>query len=115
MSTGDSKFDFFGYTFRGRTVLGKRGLCLGNPAISIKATKVVSQKVRAWHLNRPCAAHGWPCSPAGLASAQLLTGSRLAGRRLGQPRLVHGSPGGQLVTAECFRPGRTSMRLSPGR
>jgi hypothetical protein len=46
-------FDFLGYTFRGRTVLGKRGLFIGfNPAMSTKATKAVSQKIRAWHLNR---------------------------------------------------------------
>ncbi len=46
-------FDFLGYTFRGRTVLGKRGLFVGfNPAMSTKATKAVSQKIRAWHLNR---------------------------------------------------------------
>ena len=53
---GDSEhtsFDFLGYTFRGRTVLGKRGLFVGfNPAMSTKATKAVSEKIRAWHLNR---------------------------------------------------------------
>jgi RNA-directed DNA polymerase len=46
-------FDFLGYTFRGRTVLGKRGLFIGFiPAMSTKATKAVSKKIRAWHLNR---------------------------------------------------------------
>jgi RNA-directed DNA polymerase len=53
---GDSEhvsFDFLGYTFRGRTVLGKRGLFIGfNPAMSTKATKAVSLKIRSWHLNR---------------------------------------------------------------
>lgn len=53
---GDSEhvsFDFLGYTFRGRTVLGKRRLFVGfNPAMSAKATKAVGQKIRAWHLNR---------------------------------------------------------------
>jgi len=56
MRRGDAEhvsFDFLGYTFRGRTVLGKRGLFIGfNPAMSTKATKAVSQKIRAWHLNR---------------------------------------------------------------
>jgi len=46
-------FDFLGYTFRGRPVLGRRGLFIGfNPAMSTKATKAVGQKIRAWHLNR---------------------------------------------------------------
>ena len=46
-------FDFLGYTFRGRTVLGRRSLFIGcNPAMSTKATKAVSQKIRAWHLSR---------------------------------------------------------------
>ena len=46
-------FDFLGYTFRGRTVLGRRGLFVGfNPAMSDKATKTVTAKIRAWHLNR---------------------------------------------------------------
>lgn len=53
---GDSEhvsFDFLGYTFRGRPVLGERGLFIGfNPAMSTKATKAVGQKIRAWHLNR---------------------------------------------------------------
>jgi RNA-directed DNA polymerase len=48
-----TSFDFLGYTFRGRPVLGKRGLFIGfNPAMSTKATKAVSEKIRAWHLNR---------------------------------------------------------------
>ena len=46
-------FDFLGYTFRGRTVLGRQSLFIGfNPAMSTKATKAVSQKIRAWHLSR---------------------------------------------------------------
>ncbi len=53
---GDSEhvsFDYLGYTFRGRPVLGRRGLFVGfNPAMSAKAAKAVGQKVRAWHLNR---------------------------------------------------------------
>jgi len=45
-------FDFLGYTFRGRPVLGKRSLFVGfNPAMSTRATKAVSEKIRAWHLN----------------------------------------------------------------
>ena len=56
MRRGDSEhvsFDFLGYTFRGRAVLGRRGLFVGfNPAMSTKATKAVSAKIRAWHLNR---------------------------------------------------------------
>ncbi len=43
----------WGYTFRGRRVLGRRGLFVGfNPAMSTKATKAVGQKIRPWHLNR---------------------------------------------------------------
>ena len=46
-------FDFLGYTFRGRTVLGRQSLFIGfNPAMSTKAAKAVSQKIRAWHLSR---------------------------------------------------------------
>jgi hypothetical protein len=46
-------FDFLGYTFRGRVVRGQRGFFVGfNPAMSDKAAKAVSQKIRAWHLNR---------------------------------------------------------------
>ncbi len=46
-------FDFLGYTFRGRVVRGQRGFFVGfNPAMSAKAAKAVSQKIRAWHLNR---------------------------------------------------------------
>ena len=41
------------HTFRGRTVLGRQSLFIGfNPAMSTKATKAVSQKIRAWHLSR---------------------------------------------------------------
>ena len=48
-----TSFDFLGYTFRGRTVLGKRGLFVGfNPAISADATKAVNKKIRDWHLKR---------------------------------------------------------------
>jgi len=48
-----TSFDFLGYTFRGRRVKGRRGFFVGfNPAMSTKATKAVSQKIRAWHLNR---------------------------------------------------------------
>ena len=53
---GDSEhtsFDFLGYTFRARRVKGPRGYFVGfNPAMSAKAAKAVSQKIRAWHLNR---------------------------------------------------------------
>src|SRR5260370_1106132 len=46
-------FDFLGYTFRGRVVRGQRGFFVGfNPAMSDKAARAVSQKIRAWHLNR---------------------------------------------------------------
>lgn len=46
-------FDFLGYTFRGRVVLGRQGLFVGfNPAISDKAMKAVGRKIRGWHLNR---------------------------------------------------------------
>jgi hypothetical protein len=46
-------FDFLGYTFRSRVVLGRRGLFVGfNPAISDKAMKAVSAQIRGWHLNR---------------------------------------------------------------
>jgi group II intron reverse transcriptase/maturase len=48
-----TSFDFLGYTFRGRTVLGKKGLFTGfNPAISASATKAVNKKIRDWHLKR---------------------------------------------------------------
>ncbi|HEY5274049.1 MAG TPA: reverse transcriptase domain-containing protein [Acidimicrobiales bacterium] len=48
-----TSFDFLGYTFRGRTVLGKKGLFVGfNPAISANATKAVNKKIRDWRLNR---------------------------------------------------------------
>jgi hypothetical protein len=54
--TGDSEhtsFDFLGFTFQGRPVLGRHGLFLGfNPAISAKAAKAVTKKMRDWHLNR---------------------------------------------------------------
>src|ERR1700722_13782588 len=48
-----TSFDFLGYTFRGRLARGRRGFFVGfSPAMSTKARKAVSQKVRAWHLNR---------------------------------------------------------------
>ena len=48
-----TSFDFLGYTFRWRTVLGKKGLFTGfNPAISANATKAVNKKIRDWHLKR---------------------------------------------------------------
>ncbi len=48
-----TSFDFLGYTFRARRVKGRDGYFIGfNPAISGKAKKAVSQKIRAWHLNR---------------------------------------------------------------
>jgi RNA-directed DNA polymerase len=54
--TGDSEhtsFDFLGFTFQGRPVLGRHGLFVGfNPAISAKAAKAVTKKMRDWHLNR---------------------------------------------------------------
>ena len=46
-------FDFLGYTFRGRLAKGKHGFFVGFlPAISAKARKAISRKIRAWHLNR---------------------------------------------------------------
>ena len=46
-------FDFLGYTFRGRLAKRPRGYFTGfNPAISDKARKAKSKKIRAWHLNR---------------------------------------------------------------
>jgi RNA-directed DNA polymerase len=46
-------FDFLGYTFRGRVVRGQRGFSAGfNPAMSAKVAKAVSQKIKAWRLNR---------------------------------------------------------------
>ncbi len=48
-----TSFDFLGYTFRGRTVLGRRSLFIGfNPAMSINAEKAVGKKIRDWHLKR---------------------------------------------------------------
>ncbi len=48
-----TSFDFLGYTFRGRTVLGRRGFFMGfNPAMSTNATKAIGKKIRDWHLNR---------------------------------------------------------------
>jgi RNA-directed DNA polymerase len=48
-----TSFDFLGYTFRGRTVLGRRGLFVGfNPAISAHATKAIGKRIRDWHLRR---------------------------------------------------------------
>jgi len=48
-----TSFDFLGYTFRGRLAWGRRGYFVSfSPAISAKARKAVSQKIRAWHLNR---------------------------------------------------------------
>ncbi len=53
---GDSQhvsFDFLGYTFRGRTALGKRGLFVGfNPAMGAAAKKAKGKQIRDWHLNR---------------------------------------------------------------
>jgi len=53
---GDSEhtsFDFLGYTFRGRTTLGKRGLFWSfNPAMSTSAKKAKGKQIRDWHLNR---------------------------------------------------------------
>jgi RNA-directed DNA polymerase len=48
-----TSFDFLGYTFRGRRARGPRGYFVSFlPAMSTKARKAVSQKIRAWHLNR---------------------------------------------------------------
>ncbi len=48
-----TSFDFLGYTFRGRTVLGRRGFFTGfNPAMSTNAIKAIGKKIRDWHLNR---------------------------------------------------------------
>jgi len=53
---GDSQhisFDFLGYTFRGRSVPGRKGLFTGfNPAMSTNAKKAKGKQVRDWHLNR---------------------------------------------------------------
>ena len=50
---GRHQLDFLGYTFRGRTVLGRRGFFTGfNPAMSTNATKAIGKKIRDWHLNR---------------------------------------------------------------
>lgn len=53
---GDSEhtsFDFLGYTFRARRAKGRRGLFVSFlPAMSQKARRAVSHKIRAWHLNR---------------------------------------------------------------
>src|SRR5680860_1596945 len=48
-----TSFDFLGYTFRGRTVLGRRGLFWSfNPAMSASAKKAKGKQIREWHLNR---------------------------------------------------------------
>jgi len=48
-----TSFDFLGYTFRGRLARGRRGFFVSFlPAISVKARKAISQKIRAWHLQR---------------------------------------------------------------
>jgi RNA-directed DNA polymerase len=48
-----TSFDFLGYTFQGRTVLGKRGLFWSfNPAMSASAKKAKGKQIRDWHLNR---------------------------------------------------------------
>ena len=48
-----TSFDFLGYTFQGRTMLGKRGLFRSfNPAMSASAKKAKGKQIRDWHLNR---------------------------------------------------------------
>jgi hypothetical protein len=48
-----ASFDFLGYTFGARTVLGRRSLFIGfNPAMSANAEKAVGKKIRDWHLKR---------------------------------------------------------------
>ena len=48
-----TSFDFLGYTFRGRVVLGRRGFFVGfNPAMSDMAMKAKGKQIRDWHLNR---------------------------------------------------------------
>ena len=48
-----TSFDFLGYSFRGRRVLGRRGFFVSfSPAMSDKACKAVGKKIRDWHLNR---------------------------------------------------------------
>ncbi len=48
-----TSFDFLGYTFRGRMTKGKYSYFAGfNPAMSAKAKKAVSKKIRDWHLRR---------------------------------------------------------------
>lgn len=46
-------FDFLGYTFRARPVMGRHGLFTGfGPAVSDKALKAATGTARGWHLNR---------------------------------------------------------------
>ena len=48
-----TSFDFLGYTFRGRLAHGRYGFFRNfAPAMSGKALKAVSRKIRGWHLNR---------------------------------------------------------------
>jgi RNA-directed DNA polymerase len=48
-----TSFDFLGYSFRGRRAASRRGFFVSfSPAISTTAKKAISQRVRAWHLNR---------------------------------------------------------------
>jgi len=48
-----TSFDFLGYTFRGRRALGRKGYFVSfSPAISVRAKKAISKKIRDWHLNR---------------------------------------------------------------
>jgi RNA-directed DNA polymerase len=48
-----TRFDFLGYTFRGRLAKGKRGFFVNfSPAMSAKAKKAKGKQIRDWHLNR---------------------------------------------------------------
>jgi RNA-directed DNA polymerase len=50
---GPASFDFLGFTFRARSVSGKRGRFTGfGPAVSGKALARMSETVRDWHLKR---------------------------------------------------------------
>ena len=48
-----TSFDFLGYTFRGRFLIGRQGFFVGfSPAMSAQAKKAKGKQIRDWHLNR---------------------------------------------------------------
>ncbi len=50
---GPESFDFLGFTFRPRSVQGKKGRFTGfSPAVSKEAVKRMSETVRSWQLSR---------------------------------------------------------------